>query len=38
LFNLSEKEGEGVNHVPVILNNIFFSKLFEEIFVVSDDD
>jgi hypothetical protein len=38
LFNLSEKEGERVNHVPVILDNVFFSKLFEEAFVVSDDD
>ncbi len=38
LLNLSEREGERVTHIPVILDNIFFSKLFEEVFVVSDDD
>lgn len=37
LFNLSEK-GKRVTHVPVILDNIFFTKFFEEVFVVSDDD
>lgn len=38
LFNPFEKGGKCVNHVPVILDNIFFPKLFEEVFVVSDDD
>jgi len=27
-----------LNHVPVILDDIFFAKLFEEVFVVSDND
>ena len=27
-----------MTRVPIILDNIFFSKLFEEVFVVSDDD
>jgi hypothetical protein len=27
-----------VNHGPVILDDIFFAKFFEEVLVVSDDD
>jgi hypothetical protein len=38
LFNLSERETERVNHVPVIFDNIFFAKFFEEVLVVSNDD
>jgi len=27
-----------VNRAPVILDNIFFAKLLEKVFVMSDDD